>query len=105
ENNYTISTFTTWQITIKKILEDKSYGECALLMMNVIAYLSSSGIKRDWFFCLIQDKRIRIRSVRLLVKYCILDASARQEILSVHSLFQEMVRIQLRADGGDVDMI
>ncbi|WP_353271589.1 tetratricopeptide repeat protein [Wolbachia endosymbiont (group A) of Rhorus exstirpatorius] len=96
DNEYTKTTFTTWDMTFHKIKNDKEYGDLASEVLYIIAYLWSEDIDRRMFMSLARGDESKLKSaVRLLVDYSIVNGKNEQSILSVHKLVQEVVMIQL----------
>lgn len=100
-NSYTQTTFTTWQISMDRIKSDKRFGELSFDILNIIAYFAADNINRDYFADLAGNDRTLRQSVRLLVKYSLVndDKKSRQSVLNIHRLVQEVIRIKLEDEG------
>ncbi|XP_058834904.1 uncharacterized protein LOC131692068 [Topomyia yanbarensis] len=97
DNDYAKTTATTWNITIDTIC-DKQYGKLAIKILDIIAYLSPENIGRDMFLSLADgDGDILKSSVRLLVKYSMINGQKKQTLLSIHRLVQDVIRLKLKS--------
>lgn len=106
DNDYAKTTFTTWQITIDRIKNNKEDGELASKILDVIAYLAPENINREMFLSLAEGDEERLKSaVRLLIKYSMVNGEQKQSVLSIHRLVQEVTRLELKEQNREKDIL
>ncbi|XP_077284468.1 uncharacterized protein LOC143910013 [Arctopsyche grandis] len=88
---YNKTVATTWIITINTIKENRFYGELALKIFHIMAYLSLENILvHDMFSDLVEKDEIMWEAVKLLQKYSIIDLN--KGIVNIHRLVQRVTR-------------
>ncbi|MFP3027986.1 MAG: tetratricopeptide repeat protein [Wolbachia sp.] len=106
DNNYAKTTFTTWKITTDKIASNEKYGNLALRILDVISYLATDNISREFFLDLTGNNEEELRSaVRLLIKYSMVNGEQEQGVLSIHKLVQEVTKIALEEEGKSEEVM
>ena len=106
DNDYTKTTFTTWQITIDKIRSDEQNGQLALKILDVIAYLAPEKINRGMLLDLADSNEEQLKTaVRLLVKYSMVNGEQKQSVLSIHRLVQQVTRLELKNQNQEEETL
>ena len=93
--------FTTWQITLKRIIQEKN-GDQAKEILDIMAYLSPNSINIDLFLLKLDqlNKEKIKKAIDILNAYSMIDLSNNNEA-DVHRLVQEVTRINLREDNKE----
>ncbi|GFY72917.1 uncharacterized protein TNIN_149271 [Trichonephila inaurata madagascariensis] len=105
-DNYTETILKTWEVTINKIAKDKKYGKLALDILNIMAYFPADDIKREAFLDVTDGVRDKLNSaVELLVKYSMVNGRQYQSILDIHRVVQLSIRIRLREENKEEEVL
>jgi hypothetical protein len=96
-NDYFLTTFTTWQITLDRI-KDIEDGELAIRVMNVLAYLNPDNISAEFLLNLFRAGQSEVdtgtnaeRGLKLIGKYSMLKMEKGK--VHIHRLVQQVVRL------------
>ncbi|WP_353272525.1 ankyrin repeat domain-containing protein [Wolbachia endosymbiont (group A) of Urophora cardui] len=104
-NGYTKTTYTVWEVTLDRIIEDKEYGQLALDILSTIAYFAPKNIGREMFLSLAGGSQTKLESaINLLVNYSMVNDEQKQS-LSVHRLVQEVTRLKLREQQKEEEVL
>ncbi|MES2141701.1 MAG: NB-ARC domain-containing protein [Pseudomonadota bacterium] len=90
---YTKTVFTTWQITLEKIQDDKNIGKNALEILNIMAYLCPDKISNSLFLRLGNSELSS--ALYLLRSYSMISPGSQRDESTVHRLVQQVVRINI----------
>ena len=91
---YARTVFTTWQITLDKIRQDRSAGEKALEILNIMAYICPDDIANNFFIPLEQSEKLAF-AIHLLKSYSMISEGSQQDKSTIHRLVQKVTRINL----------
>nr|CAH7726410.1 unnamed protein product [Callosobruchus chinensis] len=104
-NGYTKTTYTVWEVTLDRIIEDKECGQLALDILNTMAYFAPENIIREMFLSLAGDSQTKLESaINLLVSYSMVNGEQKQS-LSIHRLVQEVTRLKLREQQKEEEVL
>ncbi|WP_342219379.1 NB-ARC domain-containing protein [Rickettsiella endosymbiont of Miltochrista miniata] len=94
---YAKTVFTTWQITLDKIREDRYAGGKALETLNIMAYICPDDIANNFFLPLEHPEKLPL-AIHLLKSYSMLNAGSQQDKSTIHRLVQKVTRVNLEKD-------
>lgn len=104
-NGYTKTTYTVWEVTLDRIIEDKECGQLALDILSTIAYFAPDNIEREMFLSLAGGSQTKLESaINLLVNYSMVNGEEKQS-LSIHRLVQEVTRVKLREQQKEEEVL
>lgn len=131
-NSYEKTTFITWKITFEKIGQHEIYGELAIYIMSLLAYLSPDSIWGSMIFEISkpyaeicqeagvskkklpyadteEDKTLLLHNVvghtlYLIEQYSMCRFNQEYEIY-IHRLVQHVMRLHIRKDGGEFHIL
>lgn len=95
-DRYSETILTTWETTLKKIEEDQNHGMEAIDILKVMAYLAPDKIQASKMF----DND----GVELCDKYSMIDLK-KGGVASIHRLVQEVIRLMLKGENGEEEVI
>lgn len=97
---YNETTYTTWRVTVAAIEKCRTTGSLALRILRIIAYFDFDDIRRDIFFHLMDPSTVNkideshVKSaVRRLENYSMIEGRDNQNMLSIHRIVQEVLKI------------
>lgn len=94
DDPYARTVFTTWQITLDKIRQDRSAGEKALEILNIMAYICPDDIANNFFIPLEHSEKLAF-AIHLLKSYSMIGEGSQQDKSTIHRLVQKVTRINL----------
>lgn len=94
-NRYSQTVLTTWTTTLEKIKVDQDHGKKAINILNVMAYLAPDKIHAS--------KMFDCDGVELCDKYSMIEYS--EGVASIHRLVQEAIRLKLKDENGEEEVI
>lgn len=97
---YTKTTFTTWKMTIDKIRNNANCGKEATEILEIMAYFSPDDIPPEMFWSLFSDEKIA-DAVDLLKQYSMVKDGFLQNLINIHRLVQEVIRLELRQSSNE----
>ncbi|WP_341819679.1 ankyrin repeat domain-containing protein [Wolbachia endosymbiont (group A) of Brachyopa scutellaris] len=104
-NRYTKTTYTVWEVTLDRIIEDKECGQLALDILNTMAYFAHDNIIREMFLSLAGGSQTKLESaINLLVNYSMVNGERKQS-LSIHRLVQEVTRLKLQEQQKEEEVL
>lgn len=91
---YAKTVFTTWQITLDKIRQDRSAGGKALEILNIMAYICPDDIVNNFFLPLEHSEKLPT-AIHLLKSYSMINEGSQQDKSTIHRLVQKVTRVNL----------
>ncbi|TVS94395.1 tetratricopeptide repeat protein, partial [Wolbachia pipientis] len=98
-DSYTETTFITWRITINKIKDNAEYGQQAKEILDIIAYIASDNIPVEMFLGLERNREKLGDAIQLLKQYSMINSGEEQNLVNIHRLVQQVIRIELEKQG------
>ncbi|XP_077283109.1 uncharacterized protein LOC143909083 [Arctopsyche grandis] len=93
---YNRTVMTTWTITLRNIEENQDCGKMAILIFEIMGYLSPDNIRIEEIFkSLAMDVNVLWDAVELLELYSMISIDV-SRIVNIHRLVQEVTRVKLR---------
>lgn len=91
---YAKTVFTTWQVTLDKIKQDRSAGGKALEILNIMAYLCPDDMASSFFLPLEHKEKLPL-AIHLLKSYSMISEGSQQDRSTIHRLVQKVTRVNL----------
>ncbi|WP_341813296.1 ankyrin repeat domain-containing protein [Wolbachia endosymbiont (group B) of Germaria angustata] len=105
DNSYTKTTYTVWEVTLDRIIEDEECGQLALDILNTMAYFAPENIMREMFLSLAGGSQTKLESaINLLVNYSMVNGKQKQS-LSIHRLVQKVTRLKLQEQQKEEEVL
>ena len=102
-NDYSQTTLKTWKVTTDKINSNTEYGQIALEILDVIAYLAPNNIPIEIIFSANISEEKLWNAVELLYRYSMIKLNEGK--CDVHGLVQEVTRLKLREQDREKEII
>ncbi|WP_353282160.1 tetratricopeptide repeat protein [Wolbachia endosymbiont (group A) of Aleiodes leptofemur] len=99
DNSYTKTTFITWRITIDKIKDNPEYGQQAKEILDIIAYIAPDNIPAKMFLGVERNEEKLGDAIQLLKQYSMINSGEEQNLVNIHRLVQQVIRIELEKQG------
>ncbi|MBV0899305.1 MAG: hypothetical protein KTV77_00785 [Wolbachia endosymbiont of Fragariocoptes setiger] len=103
DNDYSQTTLKTWKVTTDKIKSNTEYGQIALEILDIIAYLAPNNIPIEMIFSLNIDEEKLWSAVELLYRYSMI--KLKEGKCDVHRLVQEVTRLNFIGQDREKEII
>ena len=104
-DQYTKTTFTTWQITVEDIEADPAYGAKAKELLDIISYFSPDDIPSNLFIQEGSDEEKIGGAIELLKKYSMINQDTESSLFNIHRLVQQVTRINLEQKKQEEEIL
>ncbi|RDD34417.1 Ankyrin repeat domain protein [Wolbachia endosymbiont of Cylisticus convexus] len=95
----------TWQITLDKIKRDERFGDEAIRILNIMAYLAPDDIFSEIFSKLVTDREKLAGAIDLLRSYSMISQGKKSDLSNIHELVQEAMRIKLKKQNAEEQVL
>lgn len=97
-------TFSVWNVTLDAISANSKYGESAILVLKLLAYLYADEIEVKMFITLFKDNSDTIEAFRLLEKYSMITRVKNNDFTyyQIHRLVQTVIQCKFEVEEAEI---